>query len=63
MPDLKKEAPEGLVHLYIGDGKGKTTAAVGLAVRMAGAGKKVLKNRKKRQNWIFWNRGRKKYFI
>ena len=42
MPDLKKEAPKGLVHLYIGDGKGKTTAAVGLAVRMAGAGKKVL---------------------
>lgn len=32
----------GLIHLYSGDGKGKTTAAVGLAVRMSGAGKKVL---------------------
>ncbi len=32
----------GLIHLYCGDGKGKTTAAVGLAVRAAGAGRKVL---------------------
>ena len=32
----------GLIHLYCGDGKGKTTAAVGLAVRASGAGKQVL---------------------
>ena len=33
---------QGLIHIYCGDGKGKTTAAVGLAVRAAGAGKKVV---------------------
>ena len=32
----------GLIHIYCGDGKGKTTASVGLAVRMAGAGKQVV---------------------
>jgi cob(I)alamin adenosyltransferase len=31
----------GYIHLYTGDGKGKTTAALGLALRAAGAGKKV----------------------
>lgn len=32
----------GLIHLYCGDGKGKTTAALGLALRAAGAGKQVV---------------------
>lgn len=32
---------DGLVHIYTGDGKGKTTASIGLAVRCRGYGKKV----------------------
>ena len=31
-----------MIHIYCGDGKGKTTAALGLAVRCAGHGNKVL---------------------
>ena len=28
---------QGLIHIYCGDGKGKTSAAIGLAVRAAGS--------------------------
>ena len=32
----------GLIHIYCGDGKGKTTAAMGLGMRAVGRDKKVL---------------------
>jgi cob(I)alamin adenosyltransferase len=31
----------GYIHVYTGNGKGKTTAALGLSLRAAAAGKKV----------------------
>lgn len=33
---------QSCIHIYCGDGKGKSTAAMGLTVRAAGSGKKVI---------------------
>ncbi|MDE2311482.1 MAG: cob(I)yrinic acid a,c-diamide adenosyltransferase [Patescibacteria group bacterium] len=41
MPKEFSDQPKGLVICYIGDGKGKTTAAMGMAARAAGDGKNV----------------------
>jgi cob(I)alamin adenosyltransferase len=38
---MENQQNKGYVQVYTGNGKGKTTAALGLAVRALGAGKKV----------------------
>lgn len=38
---MEKNDTRGYIQVYTGNGKGKTTAAIGLAIRAAGAGLKV----------------------
>ena len=38
---MAKDETRGYIQVYTGNGKGKTTAAIGLAIRAAGAGLKV----------------------
>ncbi|MEK7583736.1 MAG: cob(I)yrinic acid a,c-diamide adenosyltransferase [Patescibacteria group bacterium] len=38
---LHPRAALGQIHVYTGDGKGKTTAALGLSIRAAGQGKRI----------------------
>ena len=40
--ESSKTKSRGLIHIYYGEGKGKTTAAMGLVARAAGNDKKVL---------------------
>lgn len=39
---ITKKLEKGLIHIYTGNGKGKTTAALGQGLRTAGGGYKVL---------------------
>ena len=40
--DRENGRQPGLIHIYCGEGKGKTTAAVGLIARAAGHGMRIL---------------------
>ena len=39
---MKEKSSAGLIHIYCGDGKGKTTTGMGLCARAAGYGYRVL---------------------
>lgn len=39
---MQQNSAEGKIHIYTGNGKSKTTAAIGICIRALGAGKKIL---------------------
>ena len=41
---------QGYIQVYTGNGKGKTTAALGLTLRAVGAGKKVFSHNLSKDN-------------
>lgn len=40
--EVYNHSDKGLIHIYTGEGKGKTTAGIGLSLRAAGSGLQVL---------------------
>lgn len=46
---MERSGNTGCIHVYTGDGKGKTTAAIGLAIRAAGCRRRVA--------FIFFDKG------
>lgn len=58
---IKKQMKQGFIHIYTGNGKGKTTAAFGLALRALCAGKNVaigqfvksMKYNETKAEWLF----------
>ncbi|MFZ0391094.1 MAG: cob(I)yrinic acid a,c-diamide adenosyltransferase, partial [Calditrichia bacterium] len=53
LPEIPREKRKGVLMVYTGNGKGKTTAALGLAVRAAGYNWKVLMVQFIKGDWAY----------
>jgi len=53
LPEVPREKRRGLLIVYTGDGKGKTTAALGMAVRATGYGWKILMVQFIKGEWVY----------